>query len=345
MSMNPLKETKACAALLLIAMLLFIAPPKIEAKCPTGGFAIINTLFSVCWECMFPITISGITIIDGPMKNQPLLSGARQPICTCPMPPPIFMRIGIPVGFFEASRIAETVSEAFCFPMFGFQIANPSKGTLDGSQASKTTQKENAGKTFMQVHWYDFPIFAIIEMLTDFMCLEQTGFDLAYITEVDPLWQDDMLTALINPEALLFGNPITNLACMADSVSSLAGYSLDPLFWCKGSWGNAYPMSGNTHTTNLVEDAASITASFIYKLHRELVLWNAFGPGAMLCYKTPAPIWHKNAYRMQILYPRAHPKGMVIGEDAATWGMAKNIPFNGDNFGFLVFKKRECCAF
>ena len=124
--MNPLKETKACAALLLIAMLLLIAPPKIEAKCPTGGFAIINTLFSVCWECLFPITISGITIIDGPMKNQPLLSGARQPICTCPMPPPIFMRIGIPVGFFEASRIAETVSEAFCFPMFGFQIANPS---------------------------------------------------------------------------------------------------------------------------------------------------------------------------------------------------------------------------
>ena len=203
---NAFKRIKTLLRLFFICGSLLGIPQNAEAKCPTGGFAIIDTLFSICWECMFPITISGITIINGPMNNQPMLSGARQPLCTCPMPPPIFMRIGIPVGFFEASRLAETVSEAFCFPMFGFQIANPSQGTLDGSQASKTVQKEKSGKTFMQVHWYDFPIFAIIEMLTDFMCLEQTGFDLAYITEVDPLWQDDMLTALINPEALLFGN-------------------------------------------------------------------------------------------------------------------------------------------
>lgn len=338
------KKTSSIASALLVAATLFFSPTASVAKCPTGGNKLMEVVGSACWECMFPITISGIPVVSGPMQNQPMVSGARQPMCVCPMPPPIFKRIGLPVGFFEASRLAETVSESYCFPMFGFQISNPSGGTLDGSVASKKITQEKAGKTFMQVHWYEFPIYAILEMMTDSMCLEQAGFDMAYITEVDPLWQDDMMTAIINPEALLFGNPIANLACMADSVSAFMGHALDPLFWCKGSWGNAYPLGGNTHTKNIPEDAASITASFIYKLHRELVLWNAFGPGIMLCMKTPAPIWQKNAYRMQLVYPVPHPLGVVIGQHGIIWTVGKNPPFLGDNFGFLVFKKRECCA-
>lgn len=339
------KNNKFLASFFIALALIVSSPTKSEAKCVAGGFQILSMLGAVCWECMFPITISGIPIVVGPMYNQPALTGAYQPICLCPFPPPIFVRIGLPIGFFEASRLAETVSEAFCFPMFGFQIPAAAPGTLGGSVASKTNQTEKSGKTFMQVHWYDFPIYAIIEILTDFICLEMTSFDLAYITEVDPLWQDDMLTALINPEALMFGNPITNLACMADSVSALVGYALDPLFWCKGSWGNAYPLGGNTHSKNIPEDAASITASFIYKLHRELILWNAFGPGPLLCFKTPSPIWHKNAYRMQLIYPIPHPLGTVIGQHGLIWTTGKNPPFIGDNFGFLIFKRRECCAF
>ncbi|WP_072215137.1 TraU family protein [Campylobacter coli] len=61
----------------------------------------------------------------------------------------------------------------------------------------------------------------MIATLIDAACMNITGgVDIAYMTEVDPLWQDDELTALINPEALLFGNPILNLACMADSASA-----------------------------------------------------------------------------------------------------------------------------
>ena len=34
----------------------------------------------------------------------------------------------------------------------------------------------------------------------------QGSFDLVYLTEVDPLWADDELTAILNPEAVLFAN-------------------------------------------------------------------------------------------------------------------------------------------
>ena len=50
-----------------------------------------------------------------------------------------------------------------------------------------------------------------MEVVTDFPCLERGSFDLAYLTEVDPLWNDDELTLiLLNPDAVLFANPIAD---------------------------------------------------------------------------------------------------------------------------------------
>jgi conjugal transfer pilus assembly protein TraU len=65
----------------------------------------------------------------------------------------------------------------------------------------------------------------------DFPCTEKRDFDLAYMTEVDPLWNDDSLAFIINPEALLFGNPIAQTACVADSVAAAVYQPIDPLFW------------------------------------------------------------------------------------------------------------------
>ncbi|WP_187385906.1 TraU family protein, partial [Aliarcobacter cryaerophilus] len=79
------------------------------------------------------------------------------------------------------------------------------------------------------------------------------------------------LSAILNPEALLLGNPLENLACMASSVSaSVANIPLDILFWCKGCWGNAYRLSGQTGGVGYVDGSASVAASLIYKLHRHL---------------------------------------------------------------------------
>mgnify|MGYP000635609912 CR=1 FL=1 len=38
----------------------------------------------------------------------------------------------------------------------------------------------------------------------NFLCLEAASVDILYISEIDPLWQDSELTAIINPEAVLF---------------------------------------------------------------------------------------------------------------------------------------------
>lgn len=50
--------------------------------------------------------------------------------------------------------------------------------------------------------------------------------DIAYLSEVDPLWNDSTLSMLINPEAALFGNLIAQGACAADAAAASAGLPL-----------------------------------------------------------------------------------------------------------------------
>lgn len=307
---------------------------NLYAVCSPTGALTIDIVTKADYTAMFPLKVAGIPLAHGRIPDA--FSSVVSPICICPAPPPVFKRIGFPVGFYEPNKLIEVVKDPYCFPLMGFGLTS-SSGTIGG------TSGEGVGNqsTFFQGHFYHFPLYAIIGLFVDWMCVENGDFDVAYITEIDPLWNDDTLSAIINPEALLFGNPIANLACMADSISSQVYIPLDILFWCKGSWGNAYPLTGQTGSDGYVEASASVAASLIYKLHRQLITWASWG---YLCSKYPAPIWTKSAYRLQIVSPIPSPYATTIGTTGMMWSFGKNPPFIGDNFGYLVFKKRECCG-
>lgn len=319
----------------LVCLILLTLQIKLFAVCSPTGALTVDIILKADYTAMFPLRIAGIPIIPGRMPD--IGGSVSSPICICKDPIP---RIGIPVSFFEPSRLIEVVKDPYCFPSMGFGLPT-SGGAIGGTSGDDGVGNQS---TFYQAHYYIFPIYALLELLTDFICLQSTGFDMAYITEVDPLWNNDTLSAIINPEALLFGNPIANLACMADAVSSAVFQPLDPLFWCKGSWGNAYPLTGQTGGDGYVEASASVAASLIYKLHRQLILWGSWGQLG-LCGYYPAPIWRKSAYRLQIVTPIPSIYATTIGTTGMLWSFGKNPPFVGDNFSYLLFKKRECCAF
>jgi len=299
----------------------------------TGGMPQIAV--SLCHTCMFPMSIGGIQIAQGPMPDPN--STIASPVCVCLDP---FPRVGIPIAFFEPSRLIEIVSDPYCFPTLGFGLTT-SAGLLGGSKQSGGTSSK---RTFMQAHYMIFPVYALLEIVTDIGCLDNSLTDVAYITEPDPLWNSDTLSAFIQPEALLFGNPVTNLVCVADSIASSVFMPLNPLFWCMGSWGNVYPLTGSQPTKDsFVADTSGIAAKLIYKLHRELILWGSVGT-AGLCGHFPMPIWMKSAYRLQIMSPIPHPIGHVIGQSGLLWDTTKNTPTTMDNFGYVLFKKRDCCV-
>ena len=318
-----------------IFIFLIFMQVNLFAVCAPTGALTVDIILKADYTAMFPLRIAGIPIVPG--RIQDVGGSVSSPICICKDPIP---RIGIPVSFFEPSRLIEVVKDPYCFPSMGFGLTT-SGGTLGGTSGDDGSGNQS---TFYQAHYYIFPIYALLELLTDFICLQMTGFDMAYLTEVDPLWNNDTLSAILNPEALLFGNPVSNLACIADAVTSAVFEPIDALFWCKGSWGNAYPLTGQTGGDGYVEGSASVAASLIYKLHRQLVLWGSWGQ-AGLCGYYPAPIWRKSAYRLQIVTPIPSLYATTIGTTGTIWSFGKNPPFVGDNFSYLLFKKRECCAF
>lgn len=56
-------------------------------------------------------------------------------------------------------------------------------------------------------------------------CREQRSFGLAYITKLDPMWNDDELTFIFNPDGALLGNIAARAACASDCVLATAGSS------------------------------------------------------------------------------------------------------------------------
>jgi hypothetical protein len=195
-------RTRLLAMLLIIGMLIGSPTAPAHAAVPTGGtichgrFA--NPITDICWSCLFPLTIGGIGIVS---DGQPDIGNPSSPVCYCNNPP----RLGISIGFWEPVRMVDVTRTPFCMVGLGGLSLDPGIGAPRGAQVGHDSQTRNS---FYQVHWYANPILAWLEVLLDFPCLEQGSLDLAYLTEVDPLWSDDELSAILNPEAVLFANPV-----------------------------------------------------------------------------------------------------------------------------------------
>ena len=142
--------------------------------------------------------------------------------------------LGISTSFWEPARIIETVKDAWCFNLISADLSNG-----DGFLGGDTDDPTDASKSmFSQAHYYMLNVWSLLDLFLDLPCLENTGFDVGYITEIDPLWNDDLLAFLLNPEALLFGNPVLQFSCIADSVAVNAGSPSTPF---SGAWGRGDP--------------------------------------------------------------------------------------------------------
>jgi conjugal transfer pilus assembly protein TraU len=170
------------------------------------------------------------------------------------------------------------------------------------------------------------------------------SIDLAYLTELDPLWNDDEKSFILNPEAVLFGNILAQAACAADCVAASSNLPLNELFWCSGCQGGLYPFTGslNDHSGG-VQASLLIAGRFMAKLHREFLLWGTYGREGW-CSKYPMPIIKKCQYRFQMTYPIPTAQNCYpMGHTEAFWQGGKEFPYQGSDFGYLVWRRRECC--
>lgn len=368
----------ACAAVLFLAVCLLPRDGRAICK-PEWGPELTDMIGRINWHCLFPVRLAGVRIdpyrnADDEVDQEEVLdafgesldryrSASATPVtgenqvhgffCQCDTAGLGGYYTGVRVSFWEPVRVVEVIHDAWCFPFLMMDM----KGDMDTENASMATriQKDGSlrvsheGRTrtaFWQAHYYVFPVLAILEVLTDFICMDTSGFDLGYITEVDPRWDDPELSAVLNPETILFANPVAVLACIPDVMAATIKSTIDSLYWCQGSWDTVFPLGGYINHTNYIESEAAAMGRVIFQLHRNFVLWGTVGEDA-LCQRYPMPIWRKSQYRWQLMWPKRDNKCRVIGEPGFLWSADKDPmspSANMSNFVNLLWRKRMCCA-
>jgi len=331
-----MKVVKRILALLLITV-FFLAgkPEKVGAANPNCDF--FNPITDVCWWCFLPIRIGGIKITLG--YNNIDYSDVSSPVCVCMKPLP---RIGLTVSLWEAPRIAETVYKPFVFPSFCLNLGIglvPRGGQESANVVSHTRYN-------WQVHWFTYPITDMLSIAMDFACLEHTGFDVAWLTEIDPAWNDDFISLFTYPETILFANPIAEFACIPErSMTANKNFGFNSLFWCAGNWGTTYPFEETiTDTDDPTASSALAVAKVNALLHRNLVAKKTTGSSA-LCGLGFSFTFPKKQYKYQLAKPIRGAGCIPVGEDATWWTSLKEPMVHDTYHVFVIWRKRDCCAF
>ncbi|MGE5443562.1 MAG: TraU family protein [Ignavibacteriales bacterium] len=323
--------------ILLIFSVCFALPTPSWSSATCGG-RVFNPITDVDWMGIFPIKIGGIPVV--PIGEDTNTVSPFPPFCICF--DGIIPRIGIKVSFWEPIRLIEVVRGPGCFPSLGgITIPIPSFAKR-GAHASTSDRGESS--SFLHVHYFIYPVLEVVGLFSDLLCLSDGGISLAYMSEFDPLWNNDDLSFLVNPEAAIVANPVAQAACAADAVSASFGFPIDQLFWCDGSWGSMYPFTGTVSESGDLPAVYGLAATrLLAKRHRLRLEPKTVGEEA-LCHPIPAPIIVKSQYKLQIAYPKPG-RVFPLGRATIRWAPGNWYPGLGEDWTWVLWRKRDCCVF
>ena len=314
-----------------------------------GNF--VNPITDICWSCLLPISIGDFKIGKGSSPKKRDRANPKSPLCACsrfgqPVPIP-----GLSIGFWEPVRLVDVTRTPYCMTnLGGIQLGSDNAKV---SNYSRGHNKRSSHDSFFHVHYYVYPLIYWLELLTDFMCLEEAAFDVAYMSEFDISWNDPKLQSLLNPEAILFGNPIAQAACSLDCAAASVSMPMDSLFWCAGCLGNIYPFSGaNADHVGGVQNSSLLATRIIAKMHRlglapETSTTDAKVNGA-ICRKSRAMKIKKSQYKLQMVNPKSSSDGLgcwPMGFSDMAYSSFKEYPYDGQDWGYLIWRKKNCCLF
>ncbi len=244
------------------------------------------------------------------------------------------------IGYWEPMALTDVTRSPGCMVNLGFSL--PAFGKTAQGTAKKDEKQVNGA--FYHVHWYKYPLTYWLNIITSLGCLEGGDLDIAYLSEIDPTWTDSSLTTILNPEAVIFANPIAQGACAADAIASAFNMPLDVLFWCAGSQGSMYPFNGwVSNESSPLQSSLLVSERMAFKLHRQGMIMETIGKNNAVCNEYPSPILPKERWRYQMvnMYPdsgQCHP----FGRSVMRWETGKNPPNTKKNFGYLMWRKRNC---
>ena len=329
----------------LIALAAVSLPPSIAwaTSCTKAGLT--SPISEMNVNNMFPITIAGNTAwTSGGARNCSAIASAG-PYCVCPgrifgAPTP-----GVIVTMHLPAYIAEVQGEAGCSPLLETKITDAYDHRSTSSEHFGSGQGGSDYRSTRQVHWVEYPVFSLLEMFKDSICLHGGNYlDIAYMTEFDPLWQNDEWAAVSAPEAALFANYLSSASCVIDTVSAtFTRCPMDPMIWCVGS-SHSYPWTATQNSkTDHTEGSVKVLQKFLQRQTRFGLLQKTVGSEAM-CAPTYSPVMTRSQYRIDLIHPNPSSGGQpkVLGTDEMFWMTPAAGPLNEGTM-FLIWQGMQCC--
>jgi conjugal transfer pilus assembly protein TraU len=308
-------RARLCVAALAAAIALGTPGPAARAAsddvkklmCPDAKILGPTLITGICWSCMFPVYLAGVKAFDGRNSRPPGAADRRVCYCDGDLSRGELPTIGFTVGMYVPARLMEVVRKPWCFPsLFGADMGDAR--TLDGALmmggAARLKGAEASGQRAMWTwHMYAFPLLEILQLVNLPQCNTDnySSFDLMFLSEAFPHWYDGQLAFLINPEAVVFGNPIAQSAQLVDCVAASAGNARNELFWTAGCWGSHYPLVGSAGGSTS-QSTSLIASRGLFLLSRLGFMKRTVGNDA-LCGGKKMPVLAKNQFKFQQLFP------------------------------------------
>ncbi len=313
--------------LMLIACVLLALGSKVHAQstsdpgvnlaCPDSD-VFSSVIDSICWDCF----TESIQLFGVGSKPDGASADLDLPMCTCidALGVPEF---GWPLGFWAPQRVNEVVTTPWCSPALG-GIRLQDSFTGAGQNQGAVSGEAEVPSAFYQYHYFSYPIMAMLSMMLLPDCSDgYVDFDLMYISEIDPMWNDDILSLLLNPEAVIFSTPLAYAWCAADCVMTTADSQMEEFYGCAGCDGSLYPFTGNVFPqTDPVAGSSLITQRVLASLHRKGLAEKTIGDAAM-CKPEYFPTIPRSQYRFSMLWPVPEASNNASG--------TLTIPFIGDS--------------
>ena len=110
----------------------------------------VNPFTDVCWECLFPLTVSGINVTPGSQGQ----TNNDQIVCSCIDNPPKF---GIPITFSEPCYLIDVTRHAY--KLIGLGGVSIGDENIKNRGSVRVNTDGNTSQSFSHVHFYSLSSF------------------------------------------------------------------------------------------------------------------------------------------------------------------------------------------
>lgn len=310
-----------------------------------------NPITDVCWSCVFPLKLAGLTIASMDQDDNDSSPGSI--VCSC-LGKGGSAVVGTTVSFWELMRMIDVTRKPMCFPSLGGLQMDV--GSLPADTPGDIRQMEGRKPySFFHVNNIKYPLMYVAELVLDDSCLEKGSIDVDFSSVFDPTWVDNTLAAILNPDSFLYGNIVAVNAVAAQCVACSSFLTpvdreiCKKIHWGSGCNGDTYPLVGDiSYDNGGVVSSANLLHREIVKSGRELRMWAASGSDGM-CGYYPNIMPDITDYKYAMAYPIPQTEKILgkccqpIGRSTILWGAGREFPVAGEDFSYYVYRKRDCC--